>query len=97
MKNNMQILDDEAVHGFFELSYTQYLVIPRTALQSMPPEWQRRFVKCMEELDEAIDWRPRCGTTYEVNLRHDASGKFMHDPLMDYERGRRKLPLKLKK
>lgn len=46
--------DDEAVHGWFELSYSNYQVIPRTLMQSMPGGWQRRMVACLEELREAF-------------------------------------------
>jgi hypothetical protein len=59
---------DGPIHGFFELSYAQYLTIPRSVLQSMPVEWQERFVKCLEELDDAFDWRPRRGKCYRVML-----------------------------
>ncbi len=83
---------DGSVHFWFELSYAQYLTIPRSVLQSMPHEWQRRFTKCLEELDAAIDWRPAEGQ-YWVSLK-DSRGRYMHDPLMDYERGRRRVPLK---
>lgn len=88
----MEHIPDDAVHTFFELSYAQYLAVPRTALQSMPVEWQRRFVQCLEQLDDSIDWRPSKGG-YWVSLR-DSKGRFMRDPLADYERGRRRLPLK---
>lgn len=37
------------VHSFFSLSYSNYLVIPRSILQEMPVEWQERFVSCLEE------------------------------------------------
>lgn len=84
--------DEEAIHGWFELSYARYLTIPRTALQSMPAEWQRRFVTCLNELDDSIGWRPREGQ-YFVSLR-DRDGHFVADPLSDYERGRRRLPLR---
>lgn len=43
---------NEPIHEWFELSYAQYLTIPRSVLQSMPQEWQDRFVKCLEELKE---------------------------------------------
>jgi hypothetical protein len=75
------------VHVWFELSYAQYLTLPRSLLQSMPVEWQERFVRCLEELDEMYDWRPNQGR-YWVRLK-DGEGKFVHDPLMDYDRGRR--------
>lgn len=46
--------DDEPVHEWFGLSYASYAVQPRTLLQSMPAEWQCRFVACMEELHDAF-------------------------------------------
>lgn len=79
------------IHDWFELSYAQYLTIPRSVLQSMPDEWQERFVKCLEELDESIDWRPEKGR-YWVQLR-DENGRFVPDPLQNYDRGRRQVPL----
>lgn len=40
----------DAVHTWFGLSYSNYAVLPRTLLQSMPDEWQKRFVALLEEL-----------------------------------------------
>lgn len=88
-------IDQEIVHGYFGLTYAQYLVIPRTALQSMSNEWQRKFIDCMNELDQEIDWKPE-GADYWVQLRKP-DGTFTSitdDPLNDYERGRRKIQLK---
>lgn len=79
------------IHEWFSLSYAQYLTVPRSALQSMPDEWQEKFVKLLEELDEKIDWRPKEGN-YWVKLK-DRKGRYSHDPLMDYERGRRRLKI----
>lgn len=100
----MTIEETDAIHNWFELSYAQYLTIPRSVLQSMPDEWQARFVQCLRELDEAIDWRPSQGA-YRVQLMTTKlrySGyhghyvekwdKVLDDPLMDYERGRRWIP-----
>lgn len=96
MKTNGVIIECETpVHDYFGLTYAQYLVLPRTALQSMPVEWQERFIKCLEQLDANIDWRPEQGQ-YWVTLRAQ-DGKYLPidlDPLMDYERGRRMVPLK---
>lgn len=95
-----------SIHAWFELSYAQYLTLPRTVLQSMPRGWQHRFVGLLQELDEAIDWRPQDGQQYRVTLHRpdeDAAesddedaywGPPIEDPLMDYRRGRRKLPLR---
>ena len=85
----MKYIPDGAIHDWFELSYAQYLTIPRSVLQSMPSEWQEIFVKCLEELDEKIDWRPKEGR-YWVKLKDD-KGRYVEDPLMDYQRGRRKI------
>lgn len=80
------------IHEWFELSYAQYLTIPRSVLQSMPYDWQYKFTALLNELDEAIDWRPKEGR-YWVKLK-DAKGKYIHGPLMDYNRGRRQIPFK---
>lgn len=45
----------ELVHAYFSLSYANYHVLPRTLLQSMPDDWQARFVALMDELDNAFD------------------------------------------
>lgn len=47
-------IEAEAVHGWFGLTYANYLVLHRTLLQSMPDEWQNRFVACLRELDDAF-------------------------------------------
>ena len=47
------------VHAWFGLSYANYLVLPRSVLQSMPDEWQRRFTSLMDEMNDAfghLDW-----------------------------------------
>jgi hypothetical protein len=80
------------IHEWFELTYAQYLTVPRSVLQSMPDEWQEKFTKLLEELDETIDWRPKEGR-YWVQLK-DGKGRYVSDPLMDYQRGRRYIPHK---
>lgn len=42
------------IHQYFGLSYSTYLVAHRTLLQSMPAEWQRRFVRMLREFDDAF-------------------------------------------
>ncbi len=82
----------DPIHLWFELSYAEYLTVPRSVLQSMPQQWQEKFVALLEELDETIDWRPPSGR-YWVRLK-DKNGKYVADPLRDYERGRRFIPYK---
>lgn len=55
----------ETVHGWFGLSYANYLVLPRTLLQSMPEAWQQRFVQRLSELDDAFSHVPQA-EAYEV-------------------------------
>lgn len=83
-------MDHQPIHTWFELSYAHYLTIPRSVLQSMPLEWQERFAACLDELDDTIDWRPPEGRYY-VKLK-DGQGRYVADPLADYERGRRRVP-----
>lgn len=97
------IADQEPVHVFFGLSYAQYLAIPRSVLQSMPVVWQRSFVEHLQLLDETIDWRPPTGQCYRVQLYETGEAdsddpdvywkRPVEDPLADYERGRRRLPV----
>lgn len=93
-KERVTVIEDGAIHGFFGLSYAQYLTIPRTVLQSMPLEWQDRFVEMLREMNELLPhWMPKGSTYYQVYLRDDETGRYVTDPLADYERGRRRLPL----
>jgi hypothetical protein len=48
-------IEPDAVHKHFGLSYANYLVLPRTLLQSMPDAWQARFVAFVDELSEAFE------------------------------------------
>lgn len=45
---------DGPVQDFFGLTHSSYQVVPRVLAQSMPHEWQARFVKCMEEMETAF-------------------------------------------
>lgn len=56
--------DTEPIHLWFSLSYANYLVLPRSVLQSMPQPWQARFCTLLDELQElfgGLDW-----PTYDV-------------------------------
>jgi hypothetical protein len=47
------------VHTWFSLTYANYLVVPRSVLQSMPEDWQHRFTALLGEMDQAfghLDW-----------------------------------------
>lgn len=93
--------DNEPIHLWFELTYASYLVLPRSVLQSMPEGWQRRFVMCLEELDAAFEGSPPMPSYYvkprqiRGYTRNDKPIYAACDDLYgNYERGRRKVPLK---
>jgi hypothetical protein len=54
------------IHQWFSLSYSNYLVLPRTLLQSMPAEFQERMVACLEELYGAFSHIPQA-EVYDVH------------------------------
>lgn len=80
---------NEPVHEGFELTYANYLVLHRTLMQSMPVEWQRRIMTCVEELNEAFGHVPQ-PYGYLVQAR-DADGRFVKDPVPHYNRGRTRI------
>jgi len=73
---------EEDLHLWWELSYAQYLTIPRSVMQAMPDDWQKKMAKLLNELDETLEWRPKDGR-YWVKLK-DERGRYMKDPLENY-------------
>jgi hypothetical protein len=83
-----EYIEREAIHAWFGLTYANYLVVPRSVLQSMPDEWQTRFVTCLNEMHDAyghLDW-----PEYRVNAV-DSRGRFKRDAIPHYNRGRTRL------
>lgn len=80
----------DAVHEWFGLTYSNYLVLARAYLQSMPDRWQERFVGCLRELDEAY-WDHEHPAGYRVTAV-DATGRFCQNPDPHYDRGRTFIP-----
>ena len=76
---------ESPINEWFELSYAQFLTVPRIVMEHMPIEWQRQMVKLLSEMDETFDWRPREGR-YWVRLRDD-HGRFSEPDLCDYRHG----------
>jgi hypothetical protein len=90
---------DEPIHDFFELSYAAYLVLPRSLLQSLSVPTQRALVAAVDAVraeiaqmigSDALVSLPPEGQ-YVVYVRDQESGRFLRDPLLDYERGRRRI------
>lgn len=82
----------DPIHNWFGLSYANYLVLQRSLLQSMPEEWQERFVKCLRQLNEVRP--PDLPGTFVVLTKNPTGGRFVSDPYADYQRGRRRVELK---
>lgn len=79
---------DDAIHDWFGLTYASYLVMPRSVLQSMPQDWQERFVVMLQKVAERYTY-PQQGYRYNVLLRSEETGRYSNDPLSRYSRGRR--------
>jgi hypothetical protein len=73
---------DGPMHDWFGLSYASYLVLPRSLIQEMPPEWQQRLVDLLDEMGREF---PGMDDEYQVLMR-DAGGRFREDPLRGYRR-----------
>ncbi len=71
--------DGPAWHAF-GLSRAAYHVVPRRTLQSMPVEWQARFVELMHEARQTLP--DEAFPEYQV-IRIEG-GKFAHDPNRRY-------------
>lgn len=71
-------------HEWFGLSYASWLVLPRLALQEMPPDWQERFYALIDEAQERYGME----TPETIVNRRDARGRFIkNDPWSDYRHG----------
>lgn len=74
--------EPQSVHDWFELSYAQYLTVPRSIMEAMSEEWQHKMTALLNEVDETFNWRPSEGR-YWVQLKDD-KGRYVKDPLMQY-------------
>lgn len=67
---------------WFGLSYSSYLVLPRSLLCGMPEEWQVKMVALIDEMRKTYDSN-KIDDNYDVILR-DEKGRFKADPLSNY-------------
>lgn len=80
---------DGEIHLWFSLTYANYLVLRRSLLQSMPIEWQERFVGCLREFADAFSYLD-APDHFAVSLRQD-DGRFGSDTIEHYNRGRTRI------
>lgn len=85
----------DPIHQWFGLSHANYLVIPRSLLQSLSRETQLAICRALQAAYEeeaahcAHHWPHEA--TIDVKLKDVVTGKYIADPLADYQRGKRKL------
>jgi len=85
----------EYIHKWFGLSYANYLVIPRTLLQSCSETTQKKLVDALDAIyreeskNMPNNWP--VNAQIRVQLRDNTTGRFIKDEMADYQRGRRKL------
>lgn len=53
--SNQLIDSPPAISEWFGLSYSNFLVLHRVELEHMPLEWQHRFVRMLNEVNDAYD------------------------------------------
>lgn len=72
------------IHAWFGLTYSAYLVLPRSLLGGMPIAWQDRMVELLDEMRATYD-SSQVKDNYTVKLR-GPRGRFIPDPLANYRR-----------
>lgn len=80
-KNPPEAFCNQDVHGWFGLSYSSYLVLPRSLMQEMPAAWQHAMVALLERMHEEF---PEEFSGYAVFKRDRDAGRFVKDPLRNY-------------
>jgi hypothetical protein len=63
--------------GWFGLSYSSFLTMPRVLMHEMPDEWQSKMAGLLEEYDETFrHWPSGMGTRVQVTI----NGKMVKTP-----------------
>lgn len=64
---------------------TPCVVVPRSFLQSMPADWQDRFVALLEQVDD-----DKIASSYDIRPQNNIGGRWVDidDPVPHYNRGR---------
>lgn len=75
------VIHSSPINEHFALSYASYFCMPRSALQALPLDWQRRLVVLMQEAN-ALGLRTP--DDYEVRRRDPHTGMYLQDAWLDY-------------
>ncbi|MGW5711634.1 hypothetical protein [Streptomyces olivaceus] len=74
-------VETDAIHAHFGLSHANYLVLPRTLLQSMPDRWQTQFVGLLGEMTEAFQDVPQAEAYKVEAATEQIVNEMTHDQL----------------
>ena len=83
--------EDDYIHNWFGLTYANYLVLPRSILQSMDAEWQKKLVNLLDEMEdkmreEGLQDMP----DYSVDAK-DSNENYIKDPYRYYWRNNQRI------
>jgi hypothetical protein len=90
--NEQWVRPDTDIHTWFSLTYANYLVLPRSLLQSLPEEMQYRLTEVLDEIGDLALANDVPFPDYRVQTVDDR-GRYMRDPVPHYNRGRTKIDL----
>lgn len=69
-------------HAWFGLTYSHYLVIPRSILEAMPLDWQNSMIALLDEARDKLD-TDKIQDRYSVQLR-GSDVNYVPDPFANY-------------
>lgn len=69
---------------YFGLSRSQWLVLPRVALQSMSPEWQSEFFKRVRQIDETLEFPQGYTGNFMVTMKDKNNHIFVKHVIPHY-------------
>ena len=72
----------QPVHAWFELTYSSYLILQRSIMESMSIDWQKRMVKLLHEVEDTVDTTEIPGKFW-VRARGKGN-RFIEDPYSNY-------------
>lgn len=75
-------LETEPIHNWFGLTYSNYLVLPRSLLQAMPVKWQADLVVLLNSMRDACE-HLHLEDNYTVLLR-GPNGRIKSDVYANY-------------
>lgn len=83
--------ENDYIHNWFGLTYANYLVLPRSILQSMSDEWQKKMVNLLNELEDKMNEEGlQDMPDYLVDAK-DSNGKYIKDPYRYYWRNNQRI------